>query len=105
MGSDPMTLRRLARTFFSGLAVVLPIFVTIALLLWLINAVESTLGALFRLLAPAGAYYPGLGLLAALMFIFAVGVLMEALLFRRLMGWFEQLLEHIPLVKTIYGAV
>jgi uncharacterized membrane protein len=100
-----MTLTRLARTFFTGLAVVFPIFVTIALILWLVNAVESTLGALFRLVAPEGIYYPGLGLLAAIGIIFAVGVLMEALLFRRLMGWFERLLNHIPLVKTVYGAV
>jgi uncharacterized membrane protein len=100
-----MSLTRLARTFFSGLAVVLPIFVTIALILWLIGAVEDTLGAIFRFIAPAAPYYPGLGLLAALLFIFSVGVLMEALLFRRVMTWLEELLEHIPLVKTVYGAV
>jgi uncharacterized membrane protein len=100
-----MTLPRLARTFLSGLAVVLPIVVTVALLLWLVNAAEATLGAVFRWFAPAGVYHPGLGLLAALVLIFAVGVLMEAVLFRRLMGWFEELLNRIPLVKTVYSAV
>ena len=100
-----MTLRRIARTFLSGLAAVLPIFITVAVVLWLLNALEDTLGAVFRFLAPEGAYYPGLGLVAAILLIFAIGVLMEAVLFRRVMGWFETLLNRIPLVKTIYGAM
>lgn len=100
-----MTLPRLARTFFSGLAVVLPIVITAAVLLWLVRATESTLGAVVRPLLPAGAYQPGLGLVVAIGLIFAVGVLMEAVYFRRLMRWFEELLNRIPLVKTVYSAV
>jgi uncharacterized membrane protein len=101
----PMTLRRLARTFLSGLAVVLPIVVTLSLLMWLLNVAESLLGGVMRLVLPEGSYPRGLGLLAAVLLIFAIGVLMEAVLFRRLMGWLESGLERIPLVKTIYGAV
>lgn len=102
---DRMSLRRLARTFLSGLAVVLPIIVTVAVLLWLVAAAETALGALVRLFLPDGAYQRGLGLGLAIVIVFAVGVLMEAVLFRRLMGWFEGLLNRIPLVKTVYSAV
>ena len=98
-------MKRLARTFLSGLAVVLPIVVTLALLAWAVGLAESMLGAAMRLVLPEGSYPHGLGLLAAIALIFAIGVLMEAVLFRRLMGWFEAGLERIPLVKTIYGAV
>jgi uncharacterized membrane protein len=101
----PMTLRRIARTFLSGLAVVLPIVVTVALLVWVVRGAESMLGAVVRLVVPEGSYPHGLGLLAAIVLIFAVGVLMEAVLFRRLMSWLEEGLNRIPLVKTIYGAV
>lgn len=100
-----MTARRLARTFLSGLAVVLPIVVTIAVLAWLVNATEATLGAIVRLVLPDNLYQPGLGLLVSLVLVFAVGVLMEAVYFRRLMNWFEELLNRIPLVKTVYSAV
>ena len=100
-----MGLRRLARTFLSGLAVVLPIVVTLAVLAWLVTTAEALLGALARLLLPDGAYPRGLGLALALVLIFAIGVLMEAVYFRRLMGWLEELLNRIPLVKTVYGAV
>lgn len=100
-----MTPRRLARTFLSGLAVVLPIVVTLAVLVWLVNATEATLGAIVRLFLPEGVYQPGFGLLVSLGLVFAVGVLMEAVYFRRLMDWFEELLNRIPLVKTVYSAV
>lgn len=100
-----MSLRRLARTFLSGLAVVLPIVVTFAVLAWVVTTAEAMLGALVRLLLPGDTYPRGLGLLLALGVIFGVGVLMEAVYFRRLMGWLEELLNRIPLVKTVYGAV
>jgi uncharacterized membrane protein len=100
-----MSLRRLARTFFTGLATLLPIVVTIAVVLWIINTAESLLGAVVRPLLPEGSYPRGVGLVVALLLIFAIGVLMEAVLFRRLMGWLEAGLERIPLVKTVYGAV
>ena len=99
-----MNLTRIARIFFTGLAVVLPIFVTIAVLLWLVRGLESVLGTVFQFAIPR-AYFPGLGLLGALALIFFVGVLMEGMLFRRLMTWLEGLLNNIPLVKTVYGAV
>lgn len=100
-----MTFRRLARTFFSGLAVVLPVVITVAVLVWLVEAAQSALATLFQWFAPAGAYHPGYGLLIALVLIFGVGALMEAVLFRRLWRWFEEFLNRIPLVKTVYSAV
>ena len=100
-----MTLPRIARTFLSGLAVVLPIVITVAVLLWVVNTAESMLGAVVRMILPEGSYPRGLGLVAAVGLIFAIGVLMEAVYFRRLMAWIEEGLNRIPLVKTVYSAV
>ena len=100
-----MTLGRLARTFLSGLAVVLPIVITIAVLVWLVDTTEAMLGAVVSVVLPGDAYPRGFGIVLALALIFGVGVLMEAVYFRRLVGWLEELLNRIPLVKTVYGAV
>jgi uncharacterized membrane protein len=79
-----MTLPRVARTFLSGLAVVLPIVITIAVLVWLVGTAEALLATVVGWVLPEGTVLPqGLGLLAALGLIFAVGVLMEAVYFRR----------------------
>jgi uncharacterized membrane protein len=102
----PVTVPRIARTFLSGLAVVLPIVITIAVLLWLVTTAEALLGMVMTWVLPEGFEVPrGLGLLAAIGLIFAIGVLMEAVYFRRLMEWVEDLLNRIPLVKTVYNAV
>jgi uncharacterized membrane protein len=99
-------LRRIARTFLSGLAVVLPIVITVAVLLWLVSAAEQTLGMVMQWVLPDGHTLPrGAGVAAAIGLILFIGVLMEAYYFRRLMNWLEALLNHIPLVKTVYGAV
>jgi uncharacterized membrane protein len=100
-----VSLRRLARTFLCGLAVVLPIAVTFALLSWIVTTAETMLGPLVRTVLPGDSYPRGLGIAVAFGLIFAVGVLMEAVYFRRLMGWIEEVLNRIPLVKTVYGAV
>ena len=96
-----MNLGRLTRTFFTGLATVLPILLTFAVILWIVRGVES----LLSIFIPNTAYFPGFGLVAALVVVFLVGVLMEAVIFQRMMKWFDGLLHHIPLVKTVYGAV
>jgi len=101
-----MTLGRIARPFLSGLAVVLPIVITIAVLLWLVTTAEQLLGTVVQWVLPEGSTVPrGLGLLAAIGLIFAIGVLMEAVYFRRLVSWIEGGLDRIPLIKTVYGAV
>jgi len=54
---------------------------------------------------PERVYRPGMGVVAGLVLVLVIGVLMNAWLFRTLFRWSEKLLERIPLVKTLYGAV
>ena len=43
-----MNLRRAARIFVSGLVVLLPVFVTIAILIWLVQSADAILGGEVR---------------------------------------------------------
>lgn len=95
----------LGKTFFSGLVAILPIVITLAILYWLGTTAESALGGLIKFLIPNVLYIPGMGLLAGIALVFVMGLLLRAWMFRRLFEWGEQLLNHIPLVKTVYGAV
>lgn len=97
--------RRLTRTFLTGLFVLLPIMVTLAVVLWLIGLAETVLGGFIRVLLPGNAYLPGMGLIVSLVLIFLVGVAMQAIFFRELVRWMEEQLERIPLIKTVYSAV
>jgi uncharacterized membrane protein len=97
--------RRLTRTFLTGLFVLLPIMVTLAIVMWLIGAAETVLGGIIRVLLPGDAYLPGMGLVLSLLLIFLVGLAMQAIFFREVIHWLEDQLERIPLIKTVYSAV
>ena len=97
--------RRITRTFITGMAAVLPILVTFALVMWMIGAAETMLGGLLRVLLPGESYRPGMGLIFTVVVIFVAGLLMQALFFRGVVRWMEEQLERIPLIKTVYGAV
>lgn len=103
--TDWTTMRRLWNTFLKGLAAVLPVALTIYVVFWLAKTAESVLGGPVQALLPKDRYWPGLGLLAAFVFILIVGLLVEAYIVRRLFRFGESILARIPLVKTIFGAV
>ena len=98
-------LRAISRTFLTGLVTLLPVVLTIYLLYWLVVSAEAALGSVIRLVLPENLYWPGMGTIAGLVIVFLVGLLMHAYLVRRLFAWGEQILYHLPLVKSVYRAV
>ena len=60
--------------------------------------------AAILLVVPAEHYVPGMGIAAALALLLVAGTLFNALLVQSAIASWERFLEHIPVVKTIYGA-
>jgi len=60
---------------------------------------------MIRRFLPESMYWPGMGLVAALLVMFLLGLLMHAYVFRRLFARGERLLYHMPLIKTVYSAM
>ena len=94
----------LGKLFLKGLAVVIPVVLTLAVSWWLAWGAERLLGRLLKALLPAGWYVPGMGLLVGVVLILLVGLLSHVLIFQRLFEFGEKLLNRVPLVKTIYNA-
>ena len=93
------------KIFLTGLLAVLPVLATLYLVLWLVGTMERFFGAQLKWLMPDEYYRTGMGLLLAVLIIFGVGLLMHALLFRRVFGWAEKLLLEIPVVRSVYTAL
>lgn len=100
-----MNIRSLSKIFFTGLAALLPIVVTVSIVWWLGATFETFLGGLFKLVIPERFYLPGLGIALGIVLTFGVGLLTKAWLFRKIFEWWDGLFNRIPLVKTVYGAV
>ena len=98
-------MKSIGRIFLTGVFTILPILATIYLVVWLFAAVERFLGKQLLLLLPDEYYRAGMGLLAALVLIFLIGLLMRAWLFRQLIKLGESLLLKIPLIKVVFRSL
>ena len=98
-------MKSIGRIFLTGILTILPILATIYLVVWLFTAAERFLGKQLLFLMPDEYYRAGMGLLAALVIIFLVGLLMRAWLFRQLIKFGEALLLKLPLIKVVYRSL
>ena len=97
--------KSLSKTFFTGLITILPVVLTLYLLYWLVVSTETALGNAIRLVLPEDLYWPGMGMLAGLLAVFLVGLLMHAYVVQRLFAWGEEVLYHVPVIKTVYRSI
>jgi uncharacterized membrane protein len=84
-----------------GLLALLPITLTLYFLVWLVTTIETSLTPFI----PPQFYFPGLGLLLGLVFLFVVGLAVNAYVISSIIGWGGKLFERIPIIKTVYGTI
>lgn len=87
---------------FIGIA---PIAITISLLFWIFEKLESTFGSLLKDVVGPKYYFQGLGVITALFILFFLGLILNNWMVQKLYNYFEKLLKKIPLLKTIYTSV
>jgi len=95
----------LGKLFLKGLAVVIPVTLTLAILWWLATSAEQLMGTVLKFTLPAGWYVPGMGLVSGIALITLIGLLSHVLIFQKLFNLGEAIFRRLPLVKTIYTAI
>jgi len=95
----------LGKLFLKGLAVVIPVTLTLAILWWLAISAEKLMGAVLKYTLPEGWYVPGMGLVSGLAMIALIGLLSHVLIFQKLFDLGDAIFNRLPLVKTIYTAI
>jgi uncharacterized membrane protein len=99
---DSSMLNKLRTWFLQGIALLAPLIITLALLVWLGQSVEVFVGGLLRHLLPETWYVPGMGLIVGLLVTLAAGLLANLFLVRWLVDVAERVLDRIPLVKSLF---
>jgi uncharacterized membrane protein len=93
----------LRRSFVAGFFVTVPLFISVAALIWLFNVVDGATTPLYdRVL---GRRIPGLGTLSTATVIVIVGAIARNVIGRRVLARGEAWLLKIPVFKTIYSPV
>jgi uncharacterized membrane protein len=93
------------KIFLKGLAAILPLAITLALLIWFFSLIEGSIGFLVKHLIGPEYYFPGLGLLVGLVLVFIVGFFLNAWAVQKIYQWIDLLFKKIPVVKALYGSV
>ncbi len=97
-------MKYLTSILMKGLAAVLPVGLTLYVIWWLIRTVESAMRSLLTIVLPSEQYHYGMGILVGLVLLFAIGSVVNAYIVRRALSVWDEFLERIPLVKTVYSA-
>jgi uncharacterized membrane protein len=93
----------LRRSFVAGFFVTVPLFISVAALIWIFNVVDGATTPLYdRLL---GRRIPGLGTVSTAAVIVVVGAFARNVIGRRILARGEGWLLKIPVFKTIYSPV
>lgn len=96
------------RYLIAGVLVWLPILATVWVLGFIVDLTDNFLLWLprsWRPLEVLGVHIPGLGILFALAVLLLTGLGVTNLIGRRLVRYWDGLLERIPLVRSIHGGV
>lgn len=89
------------RIFLQGLVVTVPIVVT----LYIIWAMVRWMDINIRQLLPVVDEIPGMGIIVATVAIYLAGAVANFLLFQNILERAENMINRVPLVKTLYGSV
>jgi len=91
----------LRRRFLTGFIVTVPLFISVAALIWIFGVVDGLTTPLYDRVI--GRRIPGLGTLSTAVAIMLVGVVATNVLGRRLLARAEEILLRVPVFKTIYS--
>jgi len=94
----------LKRYFITGLLVVVPIWGTILVLKTLFVTLDGILGDIPEKYLTQR-YVPGVGILVLFILIILAGLLATNIMGRRVVKLWEDLLQHVPLVRGIYATI
>jgi len=94
----------MGKIFKRGLLALAPVAISIVIIVWLLRTLEDIFSVPLK--AAIGPYYfPGMGLLVAIIFIFFVGVIINNYLIQKCTNALNRLFTRIPLFKTIYNSI
>ncbi len=98
----------LRKWLFTGLLVIVPGAITLAVLHWIVGLLDQTLLILPEAWHPdklLGFHIPGFGLLLTLLILLVVGATTSNFAGRKLLQWGDALVSRIPVVRSIYSSV
>ncbi|MEK6779379.1 MAG: DUF502 domain-containing protein [Candidatus Deferrimicrobiota bacterium] len=97
------------KSFITGVFVIVPLVISIALLLWFFEKVDDlfspVIDGIIRVALPGTLHIPGTGILTGLVIIFLVGLFARNVFGKRVIDSLDKLINRIPGYRTIYSTI
>lgn len=101
--------KNLKTTFLTGLFVLVPLVVSVAMLVWFFQKLDSLfsplIGGIVKSIYPDIAHIPGTGILTGLVIILLVGFFARNVAGERILSALDSFINRIPWYRTIYSTV
>ncbi len=101
-------MKSIRKWLLAGLLVIVPLMVTLWVLEWIVSSLDKTLQILPGDWHPdklIGFHIPGFGVILAFAILLIVGAAASNFLGKKLVSWWDALLNRIPVVRSIYSSV
>jgi uncharacterized membrane protein len=108
-------MKPIRKWLLAGLLVIAPLGITIWVLEWIVSSLDKTLLILpaswqpdrvLQLIFPGlSVHIPGFGVILAFAILLLVGAIASNFFGKKLVGWWDSLLNRIPVVRSIYSSV
>ncbi len=101
-------MKSVRKWLLAGLLVIVPLGITVWVLEWIISSLDKTLLILpqaWRPVSLLGINIPGFGVILAFAILLLVGAVASNFFGKKLMLWWDSLLNRIPVVRSIYSSV
>jgi uncharacterized membrane protein len=101
-------MKSIRKWLLAGLLVVVPVAITMWVLNWIVSSLDQTLLILptsWRPVSLLGVNIPGFGVILAFAILLLVGAIASNFFGRKIVGWWDSLLNRIPVVRSIYSSV
>jgi len=99
---------KLKKIFITGLAIIIPVGLTLYILIFLIDMMDSLLKIIplrYQPEAILGFRIPGLGVIVTVVLIFVCGLVAKSYLGYKIVSSGESLVDKIPFVRSIYQSI
>ena len=93
----------LRRSFIAGFFVTVPLFISVAAILYLFRVIDGLVGPVY--IKFLGKEVPGVGIATTALAILLVGAIATNVVGKRLLQRAEWLLLHVPLFRSVYAPV
>ncbi|MEX0680996.1 MAG: DUF502 domain-containing protein [Balneolales bacterium] len=93
-------LKSIRKSFLRGLAIVIPVFITIWVLWFIFQVIDGIASPLYRYI---GLSIPGIGFITAIILILLLGVFSRNLVVKVFFRIIERIFLNLPLAKSVYS--